>query len=29
LEAIASVSLPAWARTEVEGLVDFLARRQY
>ncbi|MCH2518685.1 MAG: polyprenyl synthetase family protein [Dehalococcoidia bacterium] len=29
LEAIASVSLPAWARTEAEGLVDFLARRQY
>ena len=29
LEAIASVGLPAWARIEAEGLVDFLARRQY
>jgi len=29
LEAIAAVSLPAWARIEAEGLVDFLARRQY
>ena len=29
LEAISLVSLPTWARTEAEGLVDFLARRQY
>ena len=29
LEAIAPVSLPSWARVEAEGLVDFLARRQY
>ena len=29
MEAIAPVSLPDWARSEAEGLVDFLARRQY
>jgi geranylgeranyl diphosphate synthase type I len=29
LQAISSVNLPTWARTEAEGLVDFLARRQY
>lgn len=29
LEAIAPVSLPSWARTEAEALIDFLARRQY
>ena len=29
LEALAPVSLPDWARTEAEELVDFLARREY
>ncbi len=29
LEALAPISLPAWARTEAEELVDFLARREY
>lgn len=29
LEAIAPVSMPSWARSEAEGLIDFLARRQY
>ena len=29
LEALRPVSLPQWAQTEVEELVDFLARREY
>ena len=29
LEALKPVSLPEWARTEAEELVDFLARREY
>ena len=29
LEALEPISLPAWARTESEELVDFLARREY
>ena len=29
LEALASVSLPAWARAEAEELVDFLSRREF
>ncbi len=29
LEALKPVSLPQWARTETEELVDFLARREY
>lgn len=29
LDALTAVSLPAWARTEAEELVDFLARREY
>lgn len=29
LEALAPVSLPAWARAEAEELADFLARREY
>jgi geranylgeranyl diphosphate synthase type I len=29
LRALEAVSLPAWARAEVEELVDFLARREY
>lgn len=29
LEALEDVALPAWARAEVEELVDFLARRQF
>ena len=29
LEALKPVSLPAWAQTEAEELVDFLARREY
>jgi geranylgeranyl diphosphate synthase type I len=29
VEALAQVTLPGWARTEVAELVDFLARRQY
>ena len=28
-EALAGIDLPAWARTEVDQLVDFLARRQF
>ena len=28
-QSLAGVSLPGWARAEVEELVDFLARRQY
>ena len=29
LDALAPVTLPQWARTEAEELVDFLARREY
>jgi len=29
LEALESVSLPTWARSEAEALVEFLAQRQY
>ena len=29
LRALESVSLPSWARTEVDELVDFLARRLF
>ena len=29
LEALKAVSLPGWAQTEAEELVDFLARREY
>ena len=29
LTALEEVSLPSWAREEAEGLVDFLARREY
>ena len=29
LDALEEVSLPSWAREEAEGLVDFLARREY
>lgn len=29
LNALAEVSLPPWAREEAEGLVDFLARREF
>ena len=29
LEALAPITLPHWARTEAEELVDFLARREY
>jgi geranylgeranyl diphosphate synthase type I len=29
LEALEGVALPPWARTEIEELVDFLARRQF
>ncbi|MFQ6028234.1 MAG: polyprenyl synthetase family protein [Dehalococcoidia bacterium] len=29
IEALQGVALPLWARTEVEELVDFLARRQF
>ena len=29
IDALQGVALPGWARTEVEELVDFLARRLY
>ena len=29
LDALKEVALPSWAREEAEGLVDFLARREY
>ena len=29
LDALDEISLPSWAREEAEGLVDFLARREY